>query len=301
MLSATYWMIISGVFGALSNLCMRKSMDAKGSVFAFFFFQLLLTFIVCCIACPIRTNCYSINLYTILIGLLTGMALGLLKCVIGFALKKGPAGLTFVSVNMASVAPAFIITFFFSQEINFYYTTWQLIGSVLIVIGLIWAVWNHDFIFPKWKWIIFAMLGFCAHTVYLILIQSNIFILENHHWLDAFWRIGSEELHSEWHVPVIFGTACVMHMTIYAIGEKRMPSFREIIWGILGGICNGICAMIFMHALSLASGVERSFIFPIFSISLIVSCNIWAQYLYQERVNWRANGLCLLGLFAGSA
>ncbi len=119
MISASYWMVISGVLGALSNLCMRKSLDAKGSIFAYTFYQLLLTFTVCCFMHPIRTNSYSINLYTVVISVACGGALGLFKYFLGFALKKGPSSLTFALVNSATAVPALLITLLFGSTINF--------------------------------------------------------------------------------------------------------------------------------------------------------------------------------------
>lgn len=300
MMSASYWMLISGVLGALSNLCMRKSMDAKGSVFAFFFYQLLFTFIVVSFLYPIRADSYSINLYTVFMGVLCGLALGSLKYIIGFALKKGPASLTFASVNSASVVPPCIIALFSGSAINFTCTSWQLVGSLLVVIGLFWAVSNQGFSRHKARWILFALLGFAVHTIYLLLAQLHVLILENSDWLHSILHHGSDTLQSEWYVPLIFATACLMHMIIYSITEKRLPSLSETLWGILGGICNGVCSFFFMQGTLVACGVERSFIFPIFSISLIVFCNLWGQVLYKERVHWRANGLCCLGVLAGA-
>src|SRR6266404_1219178 len=112
-------MLFSGFLGALSNLCMRKSMDGRGSVLGFFLFQLLFTFLFVTYMHPILSGSYSLNLYTIAIGISCGVSLGLLKYMVSYALQKGPAHLTFASLNSASIAPAIIIALFFGTWVEF--------------------------------------------------------------------------------------------------------------------------------------------------------------------------------------
>ncbi|MCE5294714.1 MAG: hypothetical protein LLF94_08905 [Chlamydiales bacterium] len=88
-------------------------------------------------------------------------------------------------------------------------------------------------------------------------------------------------------------------MIFYCASTKHLPSSSNTRWGILGGLCNGACAFFFMEATSMATGVERTLIFPLFSISLIISCNLWAKALYQESIHWRANALCIVGICTG--
>ncbi len=291
-----YWMIISGALGALSNLCMRKSMETQGSVFAFFFYQLLLTFIVVTFLHPISTSAYSLNWFTVLSSLLAGIALGSLKYMIGCAIKKGPTNLTFASVNSASVAPACIIALLFGTSLNYSYTLFHAAGSVLVVAGLFWAIYNQTFASQKTLWVLFAIGAFIVQTLFLLALEMHALVVNNCH----LWDISREELYSEWYLPFIFLTACLMHVAIYFYKEKRTPTSPETLWGILGGLLNGSCAFFFMHAINTASELERAFIFPTFSISLIIACNLWAQVLYKEKIHWPASSLCLLGVLVGS-
>ncbi len=291
-----YWMVLSGALGALSNLCMRKSMETKGSLFAFFFYQLLLTFVVVTFLHPIRASSYSINLFTVLSSLIAGIALGGLKYMISYAVKKGPAGLTFASVNSASVAPACIIALVFGTSLDYPYTFSHIVGSILVVTGLFWAICNENFIAKKSIWVVFAVGAFIVQTLFLLCTQMHVLILDNSH----LWHISREEVYSEWYLPFIFLTACLMHMAIYAYKEKRLPTSTETIWGILGGLLNGSCAFFFMHAIQSAQDLELAFLFPTFSISLIIACNLWAQAIYKEKIHWRASSLCVLGVFIGS-
>ncbi len=276
-------MVISGVLGALSNLCMQKSMQQRGSLYAFFCFQMLLTFIVVTFLYPMQSGSIAINWYVLVSGIITGVSLGLVKYMIAHAVRSGPASLTFTAVNAASVVPGFLIALIVGTEV-FPYTIWQALGSICLVIGLFWAMSKE----PSSGWIAFALFAFCLQTIFLLFSQVHGFILEHAALYD---------LASDWFVPIIFLCAAGMHCLIFAVKENRMPTKMEAFWGTLGGLLNGACAFFFMHATFATSGIERSFIFPVFSISLILSCNIWGQFLYGEKVHWRANSLCLVGVF----
>lgn len=41
-------------------------------------------------------------------------------------------------------------------------------------------------------------------------------------------------------------------------------------------------------------------IFPIFSVTIILFCNLWGQWLYKEKVNWFANACCIGGILIGT-
>ncbi len=41
-------------------------------------------------------------------------------------------------------------------------------------------------------------------------------------------------------------------------------------------------------------------LFPIFSVTLIVGCNLWGKWLYKEQVHWKANAVCIGGLLLGT-
>lgn len=249
MTIATIWMILSGVLGALSNLCMRKSMDKKGSVRVFFLFQLFFTFLVVTCMHPIRTGSYSINFYTIAVGIACGIALGLLKYMIRYALKKGPASLTFASVNSASVAPGIITALFLGTTLEYPYQMRHFLGSLLVVIGLFWAIKDQTKFLQKRKWLVFACIAFCIQTLYLCMTQWHGIIIKNTHLVSDMWKRGSQELHSEWFIPITFATATILHVLIYSLTERRIPIKWEVMWGTCGGLLNGACTFFSCKAL----------------------------------------------------
>lgn len=138
----------------------------------------------------------------------------------GYAVKKSPASLTFASVNAASLVLACIIAMLFGSSLNFSYTPWQAFGSLLIIAGLFWAIRNQKCMTEKSLWLLFAVIAFIVQTLFLLLTQMHVLILDNCHQ----WNIGREELQSEWYVPLIFLTASLMHIALYIFSEKRFPS-----------------------------------------------------------------------------
>lgn len=294
MTIATVWMILSGMLGALSNFCMRKSMEKKGSARTFFLFQLVCTFLTLIYLYPVAEECYSINLYTICMACACGFFLALLKLQVVRALKAGPASLTFACINCASIAPAIAFALLF---VDCTYTFGNLIGSTLVAIGLFWAINNQSQFTHKWGWIAFAMLAFFVHTLFLILTEWHAILLRSPHWLNDFWLYGSDRLHSAWFAPLVFATAALIHSVLYWFQERRFPRREEFFWGILGGLLNGACSYFFQQSVLLATGIEQACLFPLFSVTLILVCNLWGQWLYGEEVHWKANCLCLAGLF----
>ena len=294
---ATSWMLVSGFLGAMSNLCMRRSMDKNGTARAFFVFQLFFTCLVATLLHPIRTGSYHCNFQIATIGFLAGIFLGGMKLMIGKALQKGPPGLTFAAVNSASVMPAIVIVFMIGSLIDYQLTPYDLLGSILVLIGLFWAGWDKSEKPGTRAWIVFAALAFFLHVFFLVLTECRAIFLNQHFSLIKNSLLNPEKMASEWFVPTIFAAAAGMHSFLDCVAERRIPMRWEVLWGVLGGIFNGACTFFFMRAAETATVRESAFIIPIFSISLIIVCNLWGQWLYDEKVNWKANSLCLLGIF----
>ena len=114
------------------------------------------------------------------------------------------------------------------------------------------------------------------------------------------WLINPHLVASEWFVPFVFATALGMHTVMFLSSEKRIPDKQEMKWGVLGGLFNGFRAFLYFYAIETATLNETGFIFAVFSISTITACNLWGQWLYNEQVNWKANAVCLLGIFIAS-
>jgi hypothetical protein len=66
--------------------------------------------------------------------------------------------------------------------------------------------------------------------------------------------------------------------------------------GSIGGFLNGVITFLLLVAAKYATADEKPVIFPLFSISIIIFCNLWGQWLYKERVNWKATSVCAAGI-----
>ena len=79
-----------------------------------------------------------------------------------------------------------------------------------------------------------------------------------------------------------------------------MPFQKEVVNGILGGLCNGIGTFFMIRATEVSTSFEHAMIYPIFAVTIILLCNAWGQWLYKEKVNWKANIVCVIGLLIGT-
>lgn len=293
-------MIFSGIFGALSNLCLRLSLEGQRSTSLFFVLQLFCTFLFLVGIYPIRTGSYELNLFTVIIALGCGSALALVKWLIGEAVAKGPTSLTFAVVNSASVFPAILLVLFLGNAADINYKPLHLTGALLVIIGLFWAGCEKSGFKKKRTWIFLAALAFSFQCLFLCLTQWHTILINNESVLSDFWLLGSKNIQSQWFVPLVFASAWMIHLMLYCREGKRIPNLRELFWGLCGGILNGLCTYLFIKADEIASPTETPLLFPVFSVALIIACNFWGQWLYQEKVNWQANGLCLFGLTLGA-
>lgn len=291
-------MILSGLLAALSNFCMRRSMDFRGTCRAYYMFQLFFTLIVALILYPMRSeNATDWNPPIVFLGLLTGLFLGFMKLMIDKALQKGPPGLTFAAINSASVMPALVFVLFFHTLIDFELTHYDVMASILIVAGLFWASRKDHRNFRTQDWMSFALLGFAFHVLYLVFTELRAIFINGEHFITHDLFPSADMFRSPWYLPMVFVSATLMHVIVYVVSIRKMPLRPEILWGVVGGIFNGLCAYCYLEATEVASVSETTLIFSVFSISTILFCNLWGYYFYEEKIHWQANGLCLAGLF----
>ncbi len=100
------FILIAGCFTALSNFCMRRSIDSGGTSKAFLMVQLSFAALYGVPDRPVRTLDFDINGPIVVSGLGSGLVLGIDVSSFGRALEQGPAGLTFAALNAATVMPA---------------------------------------------------------------------------------------------------------------------------------------------------------------------------------------------------
>lgn len=295
-----FFAILAATLASISNLCLRRSIDAGGSSKAYLVVQVTFSFVVMIFLNPIRTGDFGWSTTVFLIGIFGGALFGLLMWGLGKTLEKGPPGLSFAFLNTSSVMPAIVLALLFGTLFGHPYTIYNGIGSALVVAGLFWAGWTSEKNPHKVVWLVFALLIFITHTLFLVFLQWWAMILKPD--LPTFFllpfHLKPENI--QWFMPAIFLIGALFQWVVFLSTRHRFPKGAEIYYGIAGGVANGACTFFLILAPQVAMAWENAMIFPIFSVGVIIICNAWAQIIYREKVNWLANVVCLAGLVIGT-
>jgi drug/metabolite transporter (DMT)-like permease len=277
--------LVAALFIALSNYCMRKSIDAGGSSKGFLMIQLFLVFLVAIFLNPVRSGDYHWS-----------------NCMasLGRALESGPPGLTFAALNASTVMPIILMVMFFGVSFGYQYTLWNGLGSLLVVAGLFWAGWRASQNQQKSNWIIFVTAAFFLHVLFLVFLSWRALFINFSGQTGLFLSFDMDDAKSQWFMPMVFFVAFLFQMAVYLAAEKRLPKKGEFLYGIIGGIANGIGTFFMIRATEVSTSMEHAMIYPLFAVTIIILCNLWGQWIYKERVNWKANALCLFGILIGS-
>ena len=293
-------MLLAGMCVALSNFCMRKSVDAGGSSKAFLMVQLFLTFIVAIVLNPVRSGDYSWSLSMGLFGLIGGCVLALMMFCLGKAVESGPASLSFAMLSSATVMPILFMVLLFGARFGFSYNACNALGSLLVVGGLLWAGWETLASMDKKRWLLFAVCAFLLHAVFLVFMQWRALFMHFPVHEGLFLSFDEQAIKSQWFMPMVFLSASAMQIAIYVIRKREWPTYAELLFGGLGGIANGIGTFLMIRSTEVATPIEHAMIFPLFAVSVMLGCNIWGQMIYKETVNWKASGFCVLGVLVGT-
>lgn len=293
-------MVISALFIAISNLCLRRSIDAGGTSRAYLMMQLVLSCLVMIMLNPVRTGDYSWSTPMAIFGLAGGVLLACVMTFLGKALESGPPGLSVAILNCSSVMPILMLVILFGSQYGFYYTLWNAVGSVLVIMGICWAGWNGGQVESRKRWLTFVSLAFFAHVAYLVFLNWRALFLNFPGQEGLGLSFAAETVNTQWFMPMVFFSAALIQTYQFFSKEKRMPNKSETIYGLFGSIANGLGAFLMIKGTEIAGPLEQAMLFPIFSVTIILGCNIWGRMLYSEAVNWKANALCIGGILIGT-
>lgn len=297
---AIFYMLLAAMFVSISNLFMRKSIDQGGTTRGFLVFQMFVAMLVAILLNPVRTGVYSTTSPMVFLGIVAGCCLSGLLFFLGKALTKGPPGITFSILNGATVIPAVVMALVFGSIHGFLYTPWHAVGSLLVLGGLFWAGKGLGTQAERKSWMGFAVLMFSFHVVILVLYQYRALLLNTPNLGVVTTLFAKEDLLSTWFMPAMYGTAFVVQGALFAIYEARSFRMLEVVYGVFGGVANGLCTYFMIWATEVAGPLENAVIYPIFSVANILLSNAWGQKLYQEKVHWRACHLSAAGLILGT-
>ncbi len=300
MFLGTAIMMLAGSIVGFANYFLKRSIDAGGSSKVYLMIQLGVTFFVAILLNPVRSGNFSFSPEMASLGLLAGVVLGFMMLSFGKALECGPAGLTSAILNASTVFPILGMVAFFGKDYGFHYTLSNGAGSIILLAGLFWAGYEtvHREAFRKWLYL--ALAACFLHIVFLLILQYRFVLLSFPGESSLFFNLSQREAASEWFMPMTFFSAAVMQVIVYIKQELRPIKKEEIRFGLLGGAFQGVGTFFMIIATEKATALEQAMIFPIFSLMIVLVCNIWGQFLYKEKVHWRAMTVSLFGLLVGA-
>ncbi len=293
-------MALAGALTAFSNYFLRRSIMAGGSSRAFLLIQLTITFLVAILLNPVRAGNFFFSPEVVCLGLLGGMILGFMMTCLGKALENGPAGLTVAILNASTVFPILGMMMLFGKDFGFEYNYWNAVGSVIVVAALFWAGYETFKSGSKGRWLFFACGAFALHILFLMLLQWRSVLMNFPGRSPLFSTATPENLSSEWFMPMAFLAAALVQLAVYIKQEARPPLPQEIRYGLFGGAVNGLGTFFMIRSTEVASSIEQAMIFPLFAVTVVVVCNLWGQFLYKEKVHWRATSASIAGIAIGT-
>jgi len=293
-------MLIAGFCIAISNLFLRRSIDAGGTSKAYLMLQLGLSVVVMVLLGPVRTGDFAWDSSMALFAVCGGVLLASFMGFLGKSFEHGPPGLSVAMLNCSTVMPILMLVIFFGSQFGFYYTLWNALGSLLVIFGICWAGWDGGQTESRRKWLWFISLTFFAHVAYLTFLNWRALFINFPGESGLGFAISPEAATMQWFMPIVFLTAASILAIVFFFSERRVPSKTEFSYGVFGSVANGVGAYLILRATEVATTLEHAMLFPIFSVTLILGCNIWGKFLYQEQVNWKANAACIGGILLGT-
>ena len=295
-------MFLSGVFMALGNLCLRKNFDHYGSKEAYILIQTFVSAIIFVMATVYSFEIMpNFSLVDISIATICGTLLASLFIMLGKMLESGPPGLSLAFLNASSIVPGLILYLVYGESFNFTYTIANGFGSILVIIGLFLACGKINTNTINAKWLTYCLTAFAIHVLFLTLFQvRNLMLFNEQAGLISLipYKIPIESQH--WFQPWMYATVCIIHFIIVRKNTIFVKT-TDIRFGLIGGTLNCISMFLLLQAVSKATNFDNAMIFPIYSVTIVLICNIWAYLIYREQIPILANTLCLIGLFLGAA
>jgi drug/metabolite transporter (DMT)-like permease len=294
-------MLVAASFISLGNFFMRRSIDIGGSSRLFVFVQMLFSLMIAILFNPVRTGWFMWSNFIGFIGIFGGVCFGIMMLMLGKALERGPASMTFAMLNSATIVPSILMAALFGSAFGHDYTPWHFVGSFFVVLGLFCSVSGADRARGR-HWGLFALCAFAMNCIMLFTVQWRSIIIKDFLPLNMLVPFHCDISTAQWFLPLIFAGSVVIngvHYMRYRRIKKSDHSWKEVVYGACGGLANGLGIFCSIKASEVATSWENAMIFPLFSVSIIMMCNGWGRLIYKEKINWKGNLLCLAGIIIG--
>lgn len=291
MSSALSLALLASVFTALSSLFFRKNADSAAlrspsTYLVFFYFCALVASFF--FAQDIWNT--PVNFIILAIGACVGVFSSTVMFLTSRALSKGPAALTFAFQNASAIFPGLILFFFLGSDFGFSCSYLQLTGMCLVLTGLFLGARREAQTQPEasFDWIKYALACFLVQIFALTFIQGRCILFDG----GYFTASSADDV---WFMPGQFGAAFLIQLVI-CLKNKQRIELREMAYGCFAGAANFSSNSLLLLATKFAFPMEKSILFPIFAVSSMILCNVWANRLYRESFNLRTNAICTLGI-----
>lgn len=237
----------------------------------------------------------------VLVGFSVGLLISLLMFIIGKALQHGPSGLTFSFQNSGAILPPLLLATIFNKPFGFSISFGNLLGMIFVISGLFCATIGQSKVSVRKTWVAYALLTFIAQGLILSIFQWRCLLIQEGlptHVLIPFSCPSSADL---WFMPALFFSSWLCQVLCFSCSERRLPYISEITYGSLGGIFNGLSTFFLLKATNVASIEEKAMLFPLFTVIVVLLCNLYGRLFYNETISWKANALAILGIIIGTA
>ncbi|MBS0603968.1 MAG: hypothetical protein JSS60_02905 [Verrucomicrobia bacterium] len=300
------YLLSSALLAAIANFFFRRNMEHGGSSKAFLSLYFLFSLFFSILFSP---QIFHAPFSPVMagVGAVAGILSYLMLTFTARALQLGPPGLTFTFQNASCIYPGLLLSLFFGKAYGFVMTPWILMGFLLILVGLFIsarALEKDTLIIQAtkavWmKWILYAIAMMSAQGIILSIFQWRVLLMNcraDLHWLLP-WPCQTEE--DIWFMPAFFAIPALIQLCAFWKAERRNFKLREAVFGSSAGVLNCICTVLLLLSTKDSGPLKIEMIFPLFTVSVILFCNLWGWKIYKERVKWLGISLCILGVLVG--
>jgi hypothetical protein len=302
------YLLSSACLAALANFFFRRNLDKGGNSSAF----LSLYFSASLILSFAFNHAVLVTRFSPVMALLGCFAGFLNFMMLTFTAKSfelGPPGLTLTFQNASCIFPGLLLCLLFGPAFGFFLTPWLIVGFILIVFGLYlssrtYGKLNEEAASVRSKtnfnlWLLFVIFVMLLQGLILTLFQWRVLLFNcdgNAHWLIPWSCLAEEDV---WFIPAFFTVPALCQIFLFWRNERRKFSFTEMIYGSTSGGLNCVCTVLLLLATKTAGTLKKEMLFPLFTVSVILLCNIWGMKIYKEKVNWIGIILCIIGVLIG--
>lgn len=301
---AVGFVLAAAFFAAFANFFFRKNIEKGGASSAFLSLYFIISLSVALLLTPELSHAkFSVLMCSL--GCIAGLLNFLMMSLTARSLELGPPGLTFTFQNASSLIPGLLLFFLFGTSFGFLMTPGLIAGFILIVLGLYFSARAFEKGDEKahakfWKWLIFALAMLSVQGIILSIFQWRVLFfscpVDEPHWLLP-WSCHPDE--DVWFMPAFFLLPALLQFLLFWRNEKRKFTSSEWVCGSSAGALNCLAMLFLLLATKTEGDLNKGMLFPLFTVSVILFCNLWGRKIYREKVNWTGITLCLIGVAVG--